>query len=135
MTQCECPIAGFCKRHQINKTPLLHHKCQTDPNFWNAWESGRGPAIVQELDEKKLARKKKVEAAKSQKKRLISWLKLFRAESEKGIGDTADRLVKQRKKSPIWIASDAHDAVRRLMAQCSCSKTEAVTRLNREYPY
>jgi len=41
--KCECPLAGFCKRHGVEKTPLLHRKCQTDPVFWEAWEKGKGP--------------------------------------------------------------------------------------------
>lgn len=80
-------------------------------------------------------RRQKIAEAVRRKLWLVSWLKLLRAPQDVGIGDTANRLIQQRKKSPIWIASDAHDAVKRLLAQCSCSKTEAVTRLNREYPY
>jgi len=48
VTKCECPIAGYCSRHGVDKTSLLHRKCQTDPAFWEAWEKGKGP-----LQEKK----------------------------------------------------------------------------------
>lgn len=43
MTKCECLVAGWCERHQINKSQMLHHKCQYDIEFWQAWEDGRGP--------------------------------------------------------------------------------------------
>lgn len=44
---CECPVAGFCQRHQIEKTPHLHKLCQgVAPTscggwkYWVAWEKG-----------------------------------------------------------------------------------------------
>lgn len=40
---CECDMAGFCERHKVNKTNLLHRKCQEGGEFWQAWENSRGP--------------------------------------------------------------------------------------------
>jgi hypothetical protein len=40
---CECNCAGYCERHKVNKTNLLHRKCQEGGEFWQAWEKGRGP--------------------------------------------------------------------------------------------
>lgn len=149
MTQCECPLSGFCQRHQVTKPVGWHHLCQTRESYFAAWEAGRGPGQegrkpkptkrrskkAPQSDAKKEQRRKKVAEATSKKLQLISWLKLLRSPQDAGIGDTANRLRKQRKKTKVGIVSDAHDAVKRLLAQCSCSKTEAVTRLNEHYPY
>ena len=43
MTQCECELAGHCKRHNVSKTNHLIKLCKTDQQFWQAWEDGRGP--------------------------------------------------------------------------------------------
>jgi len=84
----------------------------------------------------KSERQSRVERAVERKRHLISWLKFFKHPKDRGIGDTAFRLVHQKKKkSPIWIASDARNAIKRLMSQCSCSKTQAVSKLNKEYPF
>lgn len=44
---CECPVAGWCKRHQMEKTPHQHQMCQgeapTSDRGWKyfvAWEKG-----------------------------------------------------------------------------------------------
>jgi len=135
MMQCECPIAGYCQRHKVRKPSGWHKLCQTKAAYFEAWEQGRGPGQEQKPDDKREQRRKSVVEATQRKERLVSWLKLFRTEAEKGIGDTADRVVKQQKKSKAWIASDAHDAVNCLLKQCSCSRIDAVERLNTKYPY
>lgn len=43
MTDCECTLAGHCKRHNVSKTKHLVKLCQTDHTFFHAWEDGRGP--------------------------------------------------------------------------------------------
>ena len=45
LTGCECPLAGFCARHQCQKTEHYHHLCRTRPDYFAAWESGNGPCI------------------------------------------------------------------------------------------
>lgn len=42
-SECECPVAGYCKRHQINKLKHWHNLCQTHIDYFEAWEQGRGP--------------------------------------------------------------------------------------------
>jgi len=135
MTACECPLAGYCQRHKVNKPNGWHKLCQTKESYYQAWENGHGPGQERKLDDSKEQRRKRVEEATRRKERLISWLRLFRADSEKGIGDTAARLVKQKKKSKKDKASDAHDAVNCLLKQCSCSRIDAVARLNQQWPY
>lgn len=134
MTSCECPLAGYCQRHQVKKANGWHKLCQTKQAYFDAWENGTGPGQVRKPDETRELRRKKVEEATKRKARLIEWLRLFRLESEKGLGDTSDRLVKQKKKSPPWVPGDAHDAIRCLLKQCSCSRQDAVARLNEQYP-
>lgn len=135
MTQCTCTCRGFCPVLGVAVTEQLRQVCIKD----HAKAVKVAEAIkvdrARQVDDCKEQRRKKVEEATRRKKRLVSWLKLFRADSEKGIGDTAARLLKQKKKSPIYIASDAHNAVNCLLKQCSCSRVDAVAKLNQQWPY
>lgn len=42
-TPCECPLAGHCSRHNVDKTPHWHKLCQNHPGYFNAWEKCMGP--------------------------------------------------------------------------------------------
>ena len=42
MTGCDCPLAGYCERHRVDKTPHLHRLCRTNQRYYAAWEEGRG---------------------------------------------------------------------------------------------
>jgi hypothetical protein len=42
-TDCSCPLAGFCNRHGIEKSPHQHKLCQNSPAYFNRWEECRGP--------------------------------------------------------------------------------------------
>jgi len=42
-TKCECPLAGFCNRHGIEKTKHWHKLCQNHVGYFNMWEECRGP--------------------------------------------------------------------------------------------
>ncbi len=42
-TGCVCPLAGYCSKHQVNKTPHLHKLCQNHPGYFKMWEECRGP--------------------------------------------------------------------------------------------
>jgi hypothetical protein len=42
MTGCDCPLAGYCERHRVDKTLHLHRLCQTNQRYYAAWEEGRG---------------------------------------------------------------------------------------------
>lgn len=149
MTICECPLAGYCKRHKLSKPIGWHTLCQTNESYFEAWEQGRGPGQAGrnpkqespkpkqqgQSDERKEQRRRKVEAATRRKQRLIGWLRFFRLPTDRGVGDTAARLRQQQPKSPVWVPKDATHAVKSLLSQCSCSRTEAVTKLNEQYPY
>jgi len=79
-------------------------------------------------------RRIRIEEASRRKKQLIAWLKLLRSLEDAGVGDTAQRLLAQKKKQKLWVATDARDAIGCLLRQCSCSRTDAVKRLNEQYP-
>lgn len=40
---CDCPMSGWCSRHGVEKTTVLHKLCQTRENYRRAWDEGRGP--------------------------------------------------------------------------------------------
>jgi hypothetical protein len=42
-TPCECPAAGYCKRHGIEKSTHLHKLCQNHIGYFSMWEECRGP--------------------------------------------------------------------------------------------
>ena len=44
---CECPLAGFCARHKVEKSAREHQLCRginctgsQSAKYWNAWENG-----------------------------------------------------------------------------------------------
>lgn len=50
---CECPAAGFCSRHQMQKNQTLHNACKGElgtsdcgRKYWDAWETGRAGATA-----------------------------------------------------------------------------------------
>lgn len=42
-TPCECPLAGFCERHGIQKSSHYHKLCQNHAGYFAQWEACRGP--------------------------------------------------------------------------------------------
>ena len=42
-TPCECPLAGFCNRHGVQKSSHLHKLCQNHIGYFNMWERCQGP--------------------------------------------------------------------------------------------
>ena len=40
---CECPLAGWCERHAIEKHEAWHRLCQTNHGYRRAWDEGKGP--------------------------------------------------------------------------------------------
>lgn len=127
VTPCQCPLSGFCERHKVNKSPLLHSKCQTDERFWHAWEQGRGPRTIPESESIKAKRKKQADAARAKAGRLVGWLKRFRAPEDKGVGDTAER----------WLARIGGRKIKSLILSlggtCGCKDRQKW--LNKKFPY
>ena len=141
MTNCECPLAGYCKRHKVSKPSGWHQLCQTNESYFQAWEQGRGPGQAgrnpkqearkpkqqRQPNETKEARRLAVLKAVRLKKELVEWLTAQRIDGEKGVGDTAVRLVAE----PI----EQQEQVLRLIKMASCRTCDGTDRLNRDYPY
>jgi hypothetical protein len=47
LTPCECEAAGFCQRHQCEKTRELMLACRLNVAAFNRWENGEGPCLDQ----------------------------------------------------------------------------------------
>jgi len=139
---CQCELAGWCERHKITKTPHFRHLCETNARYRKAWDEGRGPGQeTKELTQKQLETKARIEEARARTDRLIGWLTFFRLPDEHGVGDTASRLLKLTKprypkplpETPARF--DARELISRLLSRCSCSRSDAVARLNKDHPY
>ena len=128
---CTCPLAGWCDRHGMDKPTVWHKLCQSKDNYLAAWDEGRGPGQpLKPLTPAQLATQDRIKQARLRTQRLIGWLTFFRHPSDTGIGDTAHRLNKRSCKSP-----DAHALLKRLLTMCSCSRSDAIAKLNKEHPY
>lgn len=42
-TPCECPLAGYCERHGVNKSAHLHKLCKNHIGYFQMWEDCKGP--------------------------------------------------------------------------------------------
>lgn len=135
MTNCECPASGYCQRHKVNKSTAWYRLCKLHESYYQAWEAGRGPGQDHVIDERQIKRRVRVREATERKQRLVSWLIFFRADIDRGVGDTADRILRQQAKSKLRPKTDANKAICHLLSQCSCSRVDAVDALNAKYPY
>ena len=128
-------LRDICRGHDDSgKQVLTPEKCERYRKFFLDGQFGsdhaRAAAAVFKNPEAKEARRRAVVERAAQKRRLISWLKFLRHANDRGIGDTASRLIGHAATSP-----DAFAILERLLKQCSCTRTDAVSRLNQEYPY
>lgn len=126
MTTCVCPVAAYCERHQTTKNSHWHHLCQTRPDYFAAWERGRGLGQKRSPEER-AKQKQKAKVTEAKRKRLVSLLRFLRQESDIGLGDTVERILARAggRKIKSMIAS--------LGGNCGC--TERQQWLNRKYPY
>src|SRR5579863_1642304 len=46
LKEFECPVAGFCRRHGINKTEKWHSLCR-QADYRRQWDAGKGPGQVE----------------------------------------------------------------------------------------
>lgn len=136
MSQCQCQSHGFCPRRNAYVPRHQWKQCQAgrveyvDTVISALQEQVEYAAKKALSDEKKEERRKRVIEAKERQSRLISWLKFFRIPEDRGVGDTAHRLSKQSRK-----ATDVHRLLESLLKECSCRRTDAVTKLNTEWSY
>lgn len=62
MTGCDCPLAGFCERHGVNKSPHLLHLCRTNDRYYDAWEEGRGIGQRASKEEREFKARRRVQS-------------------------------------------------------------------------
>jgi len=43
-TGCECPLSGFCKKHNMHKTKHYHKLCQNHKGYFDQWDNCKGPS-------------------------------------------------------------------------------------------
>jgi hypothetical protein len=43
MSECTCPLAGWCERHSVAKGNHWHSLCQRREDYRKAWDAGSGP--------------------------------------------------------------------------------------------
>tara|TARA_R100000152_G_C6693512_1_gene124561 strand:+ start:177 stop:623 length:447 start_codon:yes stop_codon:yes gene_type:complete len=67
-TECECPMAGYCERHGVQKSKHLHTLCQNHQGYFNMWEQCRGPNQNPNDCLPKVEKTKKIELQEEQEK-------------------------------------------------------------------
>jgi hypothetical protein len=45
VTPCECQMSGFCMRRGVDMTALQHIECQTNPDYFERWDSKCGLSV------------------------------------------------------------------------------------------
>jgi hypothetical protein len=109
---------------------LTPEKCERYRKFFLDGQFGsshkRAAKAIDPKNDKRIAVRNRLE----QRKRLVGWLHFFRLPADRGLGDTAHRLNIQSRSRP-----ELHAVLEKLLKQCSCSRANAVERLNREWPY
>ena len=125
---CDCPLAGWCERHQVNKSKVWHRLCQTDERYRQAWDEGRGPGQTRTVDARE-SRRERITTRTARNARLRGWVSFFRIDGECGLGDTTWRLKRAAKSRSL------KDDLRQLMRVCSCKDDQAIAKLNQLYPY
>lgn len=140
MDVCTCPVRGYCERRAAHINPIHYAQCQAgkvakvDAVYERIAEARDNREIKQQRvianNPAREARAARAKASVERTKRLIGWLTLLRHPQDTGIGDTAHRLCMRACRAP-----DASAALQRLLKQCSCSRVDAIARLNTEHPY
>lgn len=142
MSKCTCECRGFCPVLGVAVTEQLRQVCIKD--------HAKAVKVAESLkvDRKQKAEDRQRNARESleRQRRLISWLKLYRQPTDKGVGDVADRISKQFASQPQRIAkqcggcksrdkTDISRLLLRLLCEWTCNRRTAVSRLNKQHPY
>lgn len=120
MTNCECNLAGWCNRHQCHKTEHMVHLCKTRDDYFDLWEIGTGPA--QKINGKKPSKVTKPD----RDLRVVSWLKMFAVDTDRGVGDIVERMLAKAGGRSI------KSVLARIGVGCGCTNRQEW--LNRKYP-
>ena len=130
MTGCECPIAGYCDRHKMNKNGRLHLLCSTDQLYFDRWER---VANDPNISEERQLRRQRVVARIQEEKRFIDWCESMRNPEDKGLGDTVHNLLTKCGKGRR--RSTARKRIVEFMKIYSCVRKDARQQLNERFPY
>lgn len=132
--ECECPAAGFCSRHVMHKHAAWHRLCQTKENYRKAWDDGVGPGQPKkEKPSERALRRIGTLKRLEESRRHREWVVSFRSADDKGLGDTIVRLLKRCEGKGTKV--ELRKMFRQWLRVCSCSRTEATERLNKDHPY
>lgn len=129
MTGCECPLAGYCDRHKMNKPGRLHFLCQTNQLYFDRWET---QAADPKVSEERELRRQRVVAKTKEEKRFREWCVSMRAPNDIGLGDTLGRLLKMcvsRKRTTV------KKRIVDFMKNYACVRKTAREQLNERFPY
>ena len=74
---CDCPLAGYCERHQMFKHKHWHALCQSDAGYRSMWDARTGPGQQTIGDPIEMERRRK------------------RAGRSKGVGDTVYKVARR----------------------------------------
>lgn len=103
-TRCEC---GLEIKHKPGFVPRCRHR-----------------GTIEETD-----RQKRIRESKERIVRIIGWIQIFANDSDKGVGDTLNRLSQKSKSRELdFVFSE-------LRARYSCCGKEAAMNLNERWPY
>jgi hypothetical protein len=108
---------------------LLCPQCAAVLSIQNGVMTVDGTGKTQELSQRQLALKARIEQAVARDKRLHAWIIFFRTPAETGLGDTIKRLTAKAGQRAIKA-----DLVR-LAKTCGCKAEDATKKLNEQYPY
>ncbi len=113
----------------MQKTGRLYELCHTDERYFDRWEA----LSKTSLTDKQSRMAVRVERAKTkiaEHNRFINWIKHFRKPSDRGLGDTAQRLLSAAKPRHT-ISKQLHI----LLTMHSCTRRLSMQNLNDEHPY
>jgi len=129
MTNCECPLAGYCERHKMNKPGRLHFLCQTSQLYFDRWERlANDPQVSEERE----LRRQRVVARTKEEKRFRDWCEWMRNPVDVGLGDTLVRMLERcRNKKRVTIKKRIVD----FMKNYACVRKTAREHLNERFPY
>lgn len=131
---CECPLSGWCNRHAMFKHEAWHGLCQKNADYRRAWDNGDGPGQPrQEQPSEREVRRLKVIKRTEETRRRKQWIAFFKIDSDTGLGDTAQRLLKACDGDTSKV--ELRKALRSMISACACGRKEAIKRLNSEMPY
>jgi hypothetical protein len=130
MSECKCVMRGFCERHRVRKSDRMVKLCQTNDDYWRAWEEGSGPGQFRKLTDRQVKRLVRIQRNVLRDRRIMGWISFMRRPSDVGLGDALERLIPQASEK-----KELQTVLLRIQTRQSCSRSDATKQLNAKYPY